>query len=85
MLNVSFNYLILSIILLTIPISCLVLIHWYSIYFSSQGRHELVSVHMCVSREDVCALESQQFHTCLVFSEFAMNGFARECVWVLGV
>lgn len=80
----AFNYLIFTIILVTIPISCLVLIHWYSIYFSSQGRHELVSVHMCVSREDVCALESQQFHTCLVFSEFALNGFARECVLGVG-
>lgn len=38
---------------------------------------------MCEQRGCVCIRKSQ-FHTCLVFSEFAMNGFARECVLGVG-
>lgn len=38
---------------------------------------------MCLWRaEGACVLESPQFHTCLILSEFGVKGFVEECVFI---
>lgn len=46
--------------------------------------------HVCVCvregrAEGACVLESPQFHTCLILSEFGVKGFVGECAfWLEG-
>lgn len=57
----AFNYLILTIILVTIPISCLVLIHWY-IFFLPGKAWVGECAYVCEQRGCVCIRKSTISH-----------------------